>query len=268
MSDTAVAVIGITGRMGRLIAEVLGETPGVALAAGTVRPGSAVAGGDLGTLLGGAPRGILATDDAAAAIAGAGVTIDCTLPAASVTHARLAAESGTPIVIGTTGLDKAQEAELAKAATRTAVVYAANMSLGVNLLLAVVEQVAAALDDGFDIEIVEMHHNKKIDAPSGTALALGRAAALGRGVSFDEQAVLSREGHTGARKRGTIGFATLRGGDVPGEHTVTFAGTGERIELGHRAGSRKIFAVGAVTAARWVVGRKPGLYTMRDVLGL
>ena len=207
------------------------------------------------------------TDDLAAVLA-CDVAIDFTQPEATLAYAARAAAHGTSLVIGTTGLNAEQEAALAEHARSTAIVYAPNMSLGVNLLLAVVEQVSAALDDAWDIEIVEMHHNRKVDAPSGTALGLGRAAATGRGRVFDEVAVLSREGMTGPREQGQIGFATLRGGDVIGDHTVVFAGAGERVEIGHKASGREVFAAGAVRAARWAAGREPGLYSMRDVLGI
>jgi 4-hydroxy-tetrahydrodipicolinate reductase len=171
-------------------------------------------------------------------------------------------------VVGTTGLKPEHEAALDEAAAKVAVVQAANMSVGVNLMLGLARQVAAILDDGFDIEIVEMHHRHKVDAPSGTALALGKAAAAGRGVALDDVAVRARDGMIGPRPKGQIGFATLRGGDVVGEHTVVFAGEGERIELTHKASSRAIFARGAVRAALWTQGRPPGRYSMRDVLGL
>jgi 4-hydroxy-tetrahydrodipicolinate reductase len=264
---TRIGVFGANGRMGRMIVKAVAEAGSAALAAAGVRPGSADLGVDAGTLAGLPPLG-LATTDRNAEVLAADVAIDFTLPDATLAHAADAADAGTPFVTGTTGLSADQEAALAAIATRIPVVYAPNMSVGVNLLLALVERVAAALGDPWDIEIVEMHHNRKVDAPSGTAVGLGRAAAQGRGRRFEDVAVLSREGHTGPRVAGQIGFATMRGGDVIGEHTVVFAGPSERIELGHRAGGRHIFANGAVTAAQWAVGRAPGLYSMRDVLGL
>ena len=182
--------------------------------------------------------------------------------------ARLAAKSGTAHIIGTTGFDAASEAAIAEAAKKTAIVKAGNMSLGVNLLVALTKQVAAALGNDFDIEIVEMHHRMKVDAPSGTALMLGDAAASGRKIALADHSVRARDGHTGPRKPGDIGFATLRGGSVVGDHTVIFAGEGERIELTHRAADRGIFARGAVKAALWAKGRAPGLYAMTDVLGI
>jgi 4-hydroxy-tetrahydrodipicolinate reductase len=194
--------------------------------------------------------------------------IDFTVPQATVDHAKLAAKAGIVHIIGTTGFSADDEAAIADAAKRAVIVKSGNMSLGVNLLAALVKRVAKTLDEDFDIEILEMHHNRKIDAPSGTALLLGRAAAAGRGVDLDKTSVRSRDGHTGARKAGDIGFATLRGGTVVGDHTVIFAGPAERIELGHRAEDRMIFARGAVKAALWANGKKPGLYSMADVLEL
>lgn len=263
----AVGVFGSTGRMGRMVTKAVTEADGMTVKKAADRAGSAHLGADIGELAGVGPLGVAVTDDVDAVL-GVDVAIDFTLPEATLAHAARAAATGTPLVIGTTGLSNEQEAILAEHAKSTAIVYAPNMSLGVNLLLAVVEQVSAALDEAWDIEIVEMHHNRKVDAPSGTALGLGRAAAKGRGRSFDDVAVLSREGHTGPREQGQIGFATLRGGDVIGDHTVIFAGAGERVEIGHKASGRDVFAAGAVRAARWVAGRAPGLYTMRDVLGI
>ena len=219
-------------------------------------------------LAGIAEAGVPVTDDAAAMIAGVDAVVDFTSPAATVEHAELAAQAGAAIVIGTTGLESGHIDSLKRAAAHVPVVFAPNMSVGVNLLMAVVEQVARALDDSYDIEIVEMHHRHKVDAPSGTALGLGRAAAKGRGVELDEVGRLSREGHTGARPRGEIGFATLRGGDVIGDHTVCFAADGERVELTHKASGRQIYAAGAVRAALWTKGRGPGFYSMNDVLGI
>jgi 4-hydroxy-tetrahydrodipicolinate reductase len=185
-----------------------------------------------------------------------------------VAHAELAAAKGVAMVIGTTGLSPEQAKRVEAAAARTPIMWAANMSLGVNILHALVERTAALLDPAYDIDILEMHHRHKIDAPSGTALALGRAAAAGRQVKLEEVWRKTRDGHTGARPAGEIGFATLRGGDEVGFHTVMYAGTGERLELTHRAFSREIYAAGAMKAAQWAIGRKPGLYDMKDVLGL
>jgi 4-hydroxy-tetrahydrodipicolinate reductase len=263
-----VGIAGCGGRMGRmLLAEVL-ETEGARLAAGAEAPRSSAIGRDLGELAGAKPIGVAATGDAGALFDAADVVIDFTLPEASVVHAELAAARGKALVIGTTGHDKAQGEAIRRAAARAPIVQAANMSVGVNLLLGLVEQVARTLGSEFDIEVLEMHHRHKIDAPSGTALALGRAAAAGRGVDLDSVAQRVRDGHTGARRPGDIGFATLRGGDVVGDHVVIFAGTGERIELGHKAASRQLFAKGAVRAALWAAGKPPGFYGMKDVLGL
>ena len=264
-----IGVLGCAGRMGRAVmAEVLASAD-LQLAGGVEQPGHAALGQDLGLLAGVETLGIVATDDARALLGEADVVIEFSAPEASVAHARTAAELNTGHVIGTTGLSEAQEATLRDAARRTAIVRAANMSLGVNLLLGLAEQVARALEpEAFDIEILEMHHKHKIDAPSGTALALGAAIARGRGVSLAEVAARGRDGLTGARKPGAIGFAALRGGDAVGDHSVIFAGVGERLELTHRASDRRIYARGALHAARWLQGRPPGLYGMSEVLGL
>ncbi|MEE3626163.1 4-hydroxy-tetrahydrodipicolinate reductase [Nitrospirillum sp. BR 11752] len=264
-----IGIVGCGGRMGRmLMREVLG-TPGATLAGGTMRPGNPDLGRDLGTLAGLEPTGLVSTSDTDALFAASDAVIDFTTPAGTAVHAGLAARHGTALVVGTTGLSPEQQAAIDAASGQAAVVQAPNMSLGVNLLLALVQDVARTLGpDVWDIEIVEMHHRHKVDAPSGTALGLGRAAAAGRGVDLDTVSDRVRDGHTGAREIGHIGFATLRGGDVVGDHTVIFAAEGERIELTHKAGSRAIFARGAVRAAIWAGARGPGLYSMRDVLGL
>jgi 4-hydroxy-tetrahydrodipicolinate reductase len=254
--------------MGRMLAAAVLEMPAARLVGGSERPGHEAVGADLGTLAGAAPVGVAVTEDAEAMFAAADVVIDFTTPALIAEHVRLAVSHATALVVGTTGLKPDHEAALDGAAAKVAVVQAANMSVGVNLLLGLARQVAAVLDEGFDIEIVEMHHRHKVDAPSGTALALGKAAAEGRGVALDEVAARVRDGITGPRPSGQIGFATLRGGDVVGEHTLIFAGEGERIELTHKASSRTIFARGAVRAAQWTEGRPAGRYSMRDVLGL
>ncbi|WGF88836.1 4-hydroxy-tetrahydrodipicolinate reductase [Marinivivus vitaminiproducens] len=264
-----IGVLGCAGRMGRsVMAEVLADGH-CDLIGGSVRSDSPALGHDLGSLAGLAGIGIAATDDVRSVIDRADVVVEFTTPEASLAHAALSAQAGTAHVLGATGLDDAAHAALRDLSARTPLLWAANMSQGVNLLLSAVEQVARALaPDLFDIEVVEMHHRDKVDAPSGTALALGEAAARGRAVALPEAARLSREGLTGARPHGEIGFATLRGGDVVGEHVVIFAGKGERIELGHRATDRRIFARGAVRAATWLAGRPPGLYDMLDVLGM
>ena len=268
MSEMKIGVVGCAGRMGRLIAQTVHETDGAALAGGVERAGSAAVGQDLGELAGLGALGLPVGEDASTLFEAADAVVDFTTPEATLAHAKLAAETGTILVVGTTGTDAEQDKTIEAAAQNTPIVRAANMSLGVNLLLSLVERTARALSEDFDIEIVEMHHRHKVDAPSGTALALGKAAAAGRGVGLDAVADRGRDGHTGERRKGDIGFAVLRGGDVPGEHTVVFAGAGERIELTHKAGSRAIFAQGAVKAALWAAGKPAGLYSMQDVLGL
>jgi 4-hydroxy-tetrahydrodipicolinate reductase len=263
-----IGIVGCAGRMGRTnLREVL-ETEGAELAGGVERPGHPALGQDLGVLAGLDPVGIPATDDLDALLAASDAVIEFSMPEATVATATRAATKGCAHVIGTTGLDAAQARELARSAERIPIVWAPNMSQGVNLLLGLVERVARALDPAFDIEILEMHHRHKVDAPSGTALALGRAAAKGRGVALEEAAVRVRDGITGTRAAGSIGFATLRGGDVVGEHRVIFAGAGERLELTHVATDRRIYAKGAVRAALWTAGRPPALYGMADVLGI
>lgn len=257
-----IGIVGCGGRMGQMLVKAVDDNPAATLAGGTERPGSALVGGRTGA--DGAP----VYDNPAALFAAAEAVIDFTAPAATVAHAKLAAETGTVLVVGTTGLSKDDEAALAEAATKVPVVYAPNFSVGVNLLMALTERAAAILGDDYDIEIVEMHHRRKVDAPSGTALGLGRAAAKGRAVALEQVWCKSRDGHTGARPTGEIGFATLRGGDVVGDHTVMFAADEERVELTHKAASRAVFAKGAVRAALWAQGQQPGLYSMRDVLGL
>jgi 4-hydroxy-tetrahydrodipicolinate reductase len=267
MADLAIGITGAAGRMGRALICAAHEAAGCHVAAASERAGQAALGQDAGTLAGLEALGIAVVADAAQLFAAAGAVLDFTAPVACVTHAALAAETGTIFITGTTGLDAAQQEAIALAAQKTVVVQAPNFSVGVNLALALTEQAARVLDDSFDIEIVEMHHRHKVDAPSGTALGLGRAAAAGRGVDLDKVSQRGRDGITGERKPGTIGFASLRGGDVIGDHTAVFAGAGERIEITHKAGGREIFAAGAVRAALWAVGKKPGLYSMQDVLG-
>jgi 4-hydroxy-tetrahydrodipicolinate reductase len=268
MADIRIGIVGAAGRMGQMLVRQTTETKGARLGAASDRAGVPAIGRDAGELAGLGALQVKIGDDPAAVFMASDAVIDFTLPAATVVHAALAARHSRALVIGTTGLDPAQTKEIEAAARLVPIVWAPNMSLGVNLLMALVEQVARTLDPDYDIEIVEMHHKHKIDAPSGTALGLGRAAAKGRAVPLDQVWVRSRDGHTGARPQGAIGFATLRGGDVVGDHTVVFAGEGERIELTHKAASRVIYARGAVRAALWVQGRPPGLYGMKDVLGL
>src|SRR5436305_3373742 len=268
MTDVRIGVIGCTGRMGRMLVAEICSGEGTALAGGTASPGSANIGRDLGELAGIGLIGLAVGDDPAKLLGACDVAIEFTTPAATAAHATLAADLGKPIVIGTTALDAEQDSAVRRAAERMPIVWAANTSLGINLLLGLVAEVAARLGPDWDIEIVEMHHKGKIDAPSGTALALGRAAAAARGVDFAAAAQRGRDGITGARKAGAIGFAALRGGDAVGDHQVIFAGIGERLELAHRATNRAIYAKGAVRAARWLVGQPPGLYGMKQVLGL
>jgi 4-hydroxy-tetrahydrodipicolinate reductase len=263
-----IGIVGCAGRMGRMLVAQVASTPDCTVAGGTARPGSSAVGRDVGVVAGLEPLGVTVGDDPVGLFADADAVIDFTTPEATVRHAALAAQAKRILVIGTTGLGPADREAIARAAHHAPIVQAPNMSLGVNLLTALVERVARTLGTDFDIEIVEMHHRRKVDAPSGTALALGQAAAAGRGVELDAVAVRARDGHTGARREGDIGFAVLRGGDVVGDHVVTFAGEGERIELGHRASSRAIYAVGAVRAALWARTQPPGLYSMRDVLGI
>jgi 4-hydroxy-tetrahydrodipicolinate reductase len=268
MADMRIGVVGAAGRMGGAVVRQVAGTGGCAVVAASEIAGSAAIGRDAGELAGIGPLGVAVTDDASALFGNVDAVIEFSAPGPTVAHAGDAAAAGCIHVVGTTGLDKDQEAALREAGRKAPIVYAPNMSLAVNILFALTRQVAKMLDDDFDIEIVEMHHRHKVDAPSGTALALGRAAAAGRGVSLDDAGVLSREGQAGARARGAIGFAALRGGDVAGEHSVIFAADGERIELTHKATSRRIFARGAVRAALWARDRDPGLYTMFDVLDL
>jgi 4-hydroxy-tetrahydrodipicolinate reductase len=268
MADMRLIVAGAGGRMGRTLIKAIAETKGLALAGAVDAPGSAVIGRDAGELAGLGNNGVAVGADAAPLLANADGLIDFTIPAATLALAELAARHGKVHVIGTTGLSGENEKLVAEAAKKAVIVKSGNFSMGVNLIAALTKRVAKTLDDSFDIEIVEMHHNKKIDAPSGTALMFGRAAAEGRGIDLSQHSARGRDGETGARKTGDIGFASLRGGTVVGEHSVIFAGPAERIELVHRAEDRMIFARGALHAALWAKGQKPGLYSMADVLGL
>ena len=268
MEPLKIGITGAAGRMGgMLLRQVQAQAKACRLIGATERDGSAAIGKDAGELAGIGPLGIVITADPVELFAKADAVIDFTAPAATVAHAALAAQGKCIHIIGTTGLEASHDGEIAKAARHTAIVRAANFSVGVNLLLALTQRAATLLDEEYDIEIVEMHHRHKVDAPSGTALALGTAAAAGRTIKLSEAAVRVRDGITGPRQAGTIGFATLRGGDVVGDHTVIFAADGERLELGHKASSRQVFARGAVRAALWARGKPPGLYSMQDVLG-
>jgi 4-hydroxy-tetrahydrodipicolinate reductase len=268
MPDLRLIVAGAGGRMGRTLVRAIAETPGLALAGAAEADGSPLVGEDSGVLAGLPPNRVPLVSEVKPLVIAADAILDFTVPAATVVFSGLAAEAGIAHIIGTTGLSAADEAKIKQAAHRAVIVKSGNMSLGVNLLAALTRRVAKTLDDEFDIEILEMHHNRKVDAPSGTALLLGQAAAAGRGIELDRNAVRSRDGHTGVRHKGAIGFAALRGGSVVGEHSVMFAGPAERIELVHRAEDRMIFARGALRAAQWARGQKPGLYSMADVLGL
>jgi 4-hydroxy-tetrahydrodipicolinate reductase len=271
MGAVRLAIAGAGGRMGQALIEAALATPDAVLVAALDVAGSPALGRDAGERFGRA-TGIVVGSDVPAALRGADVLVDFTRPEGTLAHVKACAAAGVGAVVGTTGLNDAQKAELTGLAGLVPIVFAANMSVGVVVLLSLVEQAAAKLGPRYDVEIVEMHHRHKVDAPSGTALQLGEAAAAGMGRKLSDCAVYAREGHTGERAPGTIGFASLRGGDVVGEHTVVFAGTGERVELSHRATSRQNFAGGALRAAVYVAGkraaRQTGLYDMRDVLGL
>jgi 4-hydroxy-tetrahydrodipicolinate reductase len=268
MSDMKIAVLGASGRMGQALVRALHETPGCTVAAGLEAKGSPAVGRDLGEVAGLERLGVAITDDPLPLFADVDGVLDFTSPAATIGFAALAAQARIVHVIGTTGLGEADQAKLEAAARHATIVKAGNMSLGVNLLAGLTARVAEALGPEFDIEILEMHHRHKRDAPSGTSLMLGEAAAKARRISLAERGVRTRDGDIGPRREGDIGFAALRGGDAVGEHRVIFAGPGERIELAHVATDRSIFARGAVRAALWAHGRAPGLYSMQDVLGL
>ncbi|WP_274423596.1 4-hydroxy-tetrahydrodipicolinate reductase [Chelativorans sp. YIM 93263] len=269
MSDMGLVVVGAGGRMGQTLIRTVHAMDGVSLAGAVERAGSPHVGKDAGAVAGLGPINVEISDDPLPVFAKADGVLDFTTPAASVTFAGYAAQARIAHVIGTTGFSAEEEAAIRAAARHATVVKSGNMSLGVNLLSVLVRQAAKALDAAdFDIEILEMHHRNKVDAPSGTALLLGEAAARGREIDLADNSVRVRDGHTGVREDGPIGFATLRGGSVVGEHSVILAGTGERITLSHQAEDRTIFARGAVKAALWAREKKPGLYSMLDVLGL
>lgn len=268
MEDMGLVVVGAGGRMGQTLIRTIHAMEGARLAGAIERAGSPHLAKDAGELAGIGIINVEISDDPLPVFAKADGVLDFTSPAASVEFAGYAAQARIVHVIGTTGFSDEDEAALKAAARHATIVKSGNMSLGVNLLSVLVQQAAKALDADFDIEILEMHHRHKVDAPSGTALLLGEAAARGREIAFAENSVRVRDGHTGAREEGTIGFATLRGGSVVGDHSVIFAGQGERIALSHHAEDRAIFARGAVKAALWAREKKPGLYSMLDVLGL
>jgi 4-hydroxy-tetrahydrodipicolinate reductase len=268
MADMRLIVAGAGGRMGRALTRVISETNGAVLAGALEAPGSELLGKDAGVLAGLPANGINLSADLWALSKEADGILDFTVPAATIANVAIAAERGLVHVIGTTGLSPSDDAVIQSVTSRAVVVKSGNMSLGVNLLAALVKRVAKSLDEGFDIEILELHHRAKVDAPSGTALMLGQAAADGRGIGLGQHSVRGRDGVTGARRTGDIGFASLRGGTAAGDHSVMFAGPYERITLSHHAEDRLIFAHGALKAALWAHGKKPGLYSMADVLGL
>jgi 4-hydroxy-tetrahydrodipicolinate reductase len=268
MADMRLIVAGAGGKMGRTLIRAIAETPGAVLAGALEAPGSELLGQDSGLLAGLPTNGVEISGDLWTLSKEADGILDFTVPAATIANVAIAAQRNLVHVIGTTGLTASDNAVIRSVTSQAIVVQSGNMSLGVNLLAALVKQVAKSLDEDFDIEILEMHHRQKIDAPSGTAYLLGQAAADGRGVDLEQRSVRARDGHTGARNRGDIGFATLRGGTATGDHTVIFAGPYERIELAHKSEDRMIFARGALKAAMWAQGKTPGFYTMADVLGI
>src|ERR1700730_704048 len=265
MSVVRLVILGAGGRMGRTLVKTIADTPGAAVVGAVEQPGSPLIGQDAGVLAGLPASGVKLAPDLKPLLAQADGILDFTLTAATVAAAALAAEAGVVHVVGTTGLSADDMTKLKAAAARATIMQSGNMSLGVNVLAAAVRRGGRARRGGCD---VEMHHNKKIDAPSGTALLLGQAAAQGRNIDLDKRSARGRDGITGARKRGDIGFASLRGGTVVGDHSVIFAGAAERLELTHKAEDRMLFARGAVKAALWAHGKPPGLYSMADVLGL
>lgn len=268
MADMRLIVAGAGGRMGRTLTRVISETPGAVLVGALEAPGSQLLGKDAGVLAGLPAIGIELSADLWSMSANADGILDFTVPAATIANVAIAAERGLVHVIGTTGLSQSDDAVIRSVTDRAIVVKSGNMSLGVNLLAALVKRVAQSLDQSFDIEILELHHRSKIDAPSGTALMLGEAAAAGRKIALDQHSARGRDGLTGARRAGDIGFASLRGGTAAGDHSVIFAGPSERITLSHHAEDRALFAQGAIKAALWAHGKKPGMYSMTDVLGL
>ncbi len=266
--QTKIAVMGVSGRMGQMLLKAVDEASGAVLIGATERAGHAWVGQDLGEAMGGKARGVVVQDNPLDALQHAHAVLDFTTPEATIANAEIAAQVRAAHVIGTTGMSESDFAFLAAAARHAPIIQSGNFSLGVNILTQLVKQVSAALDEDFDIEVVEMHHRHKVDAPSGTALMLGEAAAEGRGQALADIRDAAREGITGERARGHIGFSALRGGDVVGEHEVVFAGAGERLTLKHIASDRMLFARGAVKAALWGHHQKPGQYSMLDVLGM
>lgn len=267
MSDIGIAVAGAAGRMGRMLIEAAINEPGVRLAAAFERPDSPFVGRDAGEFIG-APCGVMIGSDARAAIAAADCLIDFTRPEGTLAHLAIAAELGKTVVIGTTGFDAAQKEQIAEFAQKTGVVFAPNMAVGVNAVFKLLEVAARILSQGYDVEVIEAHHRYKVDAPSGTALRMGEVVARELGRDLAQCAIYGREGVMGERAPETIGFSTIRGGDIVGDHTVLFAGLGERIEITHKSSSRMPYAVGAMRAARFLADKPRGLFDMQEVLGL
>ncbi|MBY4838846.1 4-hydroxy-tetrahydrodipicolinate reductase [Pantoea sp. DY-5] len=268
MSEIRIAIVGAPGRMGRNLIQAVQQAEGVALGAALARSGSSLLGVDAGELAGIGKTGVIVSDDLQKVVNDFDVLIDFTRPEGTLEYLAFCRQHNKAMVIGTTGFDEAGKAAIRAAAEEIGIVFAANFSVGVNLVLNLLQQAAKVMGDYADIEIVEAHHRHKVDAPSGTALAMGEAIADAMKWNLDEHAVYAREGHTGERKAQTIGFATVRAGDIVGEHTAMFADIGERVEISHKASSRMTFANGAVKAASWLKNKKSGLYDMRDVLDL
>jgi 4-hydroxy-tetrahydrodipicolinate reductase len=266
--DIRVAVTGAAGRMGRTLVQAVSESQGLVLGAAIERPGFPLVGTDAGELAGIGRSGVAVTDDLAAALPAFDVLVDFSVPAATLAALAQCRAAGRRMVIGTTGVDATGRAAIESAAREIAIVMAPNYAIGVNLCYKLIELAAQVLGDDVDVEVIEAHHRNKVDAPSGTALRMGEILARTLGRDLETSAIYGRQGVTGPRDRRTIGFETIRAGDIVGDHTVMFAGTGERIEITHRASSRANFASGAMRAARWIVDRPPGLYSMQDVLGL
>ena len=265
---TRIAVVGAGGRMGRSLIQAVSESEGLSLGAATERAGNPLLGRDAGELAGVEPLGVALVEDLPSVIDRFDVLIDFTAPAATLAHLEICRQAGKRMVIGTTGFSEAEKQQLAAAAGQIGIVFAPNMSVGVNLCFKLLEMAARVLGDDADVEIIEAHHRHKVDAPSGTALRMGEVIAETLGRDLQQCAVYGREGRTGPRDGATIGFETIRAGDVVGEHSVWFAMEGERVEIAHKATSRMNFARGAVRAADWIASRQPGLYDMQDVLGL
>ncbi len=265
---TRVAIVGAAGRMGRMLIEAVAADEQCTLGAAIIKPGESLLGVDAGDLVGVGPLTVPLSDDLSAAIDAFDVLIDFTAPQSTMAHVELCRQHGKGVVIGTTGLDAEQKATLAKAAQDTAIVFAPNMSIGVNLVFKLLEMAARVLGDDADIEVIEAHHRHKVDSPSGTALKMGEAIADTLGRDLKQCAVYGREGYTGPRERETIGFATVRAGDVIGDHTVLFASEGERVEITHKASSRGIYARGSLRAVKFIATKSRGLFDMQDVLGL